>query len=451
MSIDIIDGPIYEPRDRYIGRTGIYPKIINYDTRFANLKLTPILANDLDLTTREGRELFNELVYSKYEGDVFTNIPRCPCGHTTGGDEEGELCKKCGYECQAPTEQDIESLVWIKAPEEVGYFMNPQVYAVLTGILGRQGCNVLDWLMDPKYRAPRLNSEIEVLMTHAGIQRGMKYLYENFDEVLEKVITLRSSELEPDRFGNERTIQKWIYTPTKQKQIREFVGSNRDCIFSQHMPFPSKIGFIIENVGNIKYIDPGMKPALNAMISIAKAKDECRRLADIESRIARATSSLSRYYYNNEKDKVYHKQGITRKLIYGTIPHFTFRSVITSEHLPHDHETIRIPWGAAVLLYKLHIGNKLLKEHKSPNEWMTLIYDNVQRRNLTLDRIFDELIEESPGGRGTPILFTRYPSLKHNSSTRYYAQIKRNPQHMSTSISVLTIKSPNADHCLELE
>lgn len=438
--MELITHDLYEPRERYIGRKGIYPIIEDYDAIFSSLDIKPILANELDLTTVEGKKLFNELVYSRYEGDVFSNVPRCPCGHTSSGEDEGETCVKCGYVCQAPTEQTIEPLVWIRAPEEVGKFINIHVYQMLKAKLTVQGFSVLDWLIDPKYRPPRMHCVQEEILLQLDIKRGMRYFHDNFDNIMEMIFNASKVVFRSDRRETVRLVK-----PITARLIAAFLELNRDKVFSSVLPFPSKIGFIIEKVGSMTYIDPEMRPALNAMLSIAKADTECRQLSDAESRTARAVRDLGTYYSHVERNKIYNKQGVLRKLVFGMTPHFTFRTVITSEHLPHDHEVIRIPWGAAVLTFKLHIANKVLKEGYTPNEWLSLIYDNVQRKHHKLDTIFDELIAESPGGRGPPCTFTRFPSLKHNSTTRFFINIKRDPRHMSTSLSIISVKAENAD------
>lgn len=438
--MELITYNITQPRERYPGRKGVYPAIVGYDKGFRNLSDTPIMADELDLSTEAGQTLFNELVYSKYEGDVFTNVPKCPCGHTHGGENEGNRCLRCGYLCQTPTEQSIQPLVWIRAPKLVGHFLNPHAYQLLKEKLTTQSFSVLDWLIDPKYRAPRLQSIQEDMLLKSGLSRGMSYFYDNLDHVFDTIFELKEVIYRGSRRETVRLIGVKV-----QRELRPWIEETRSNMFSEVLPFPSKIGFIIENVGNMKYVDPEMRPALNALISIAKSTSECKTRADAESRVARATRDLAEYYKLNEEQKIFPKEGIFRKLVYGTTPHFTFRSVITSEHLPHDCNVIKIPWGSAMMLFKLHIGNKVLKEGYTPNQWLSLIYDNIQRAHPKLNMIFDELIAESTSGKGPACLFTRFPSLKHNSSSRFYIQVKRDPRHMSTSLSLLTVKNKNAD------
>lgn len=442
--MELITYPLYQPRFRYEDRQGVYPTIIDFDREFASLDTKPIVANDLDLTSDDGKRLFNELVYSRYEGDVFSNVPKCPCGFLKSGEDEGERCPECGHLCESPTHQTIQPVVWIKAPTDAKVFMNIQIYTILKPKLVEQGFSTLDYLLDPKYRPPRLNSVQEEMansvLSAVGAVRGVSSFYTHFDEIMEGLFTSTRSVHRADR----RETVRLVKTPVI-RVMREFIQKMRDVIFCNVLPFPSKIGFIIEKVGSITYIDPEMRPAMNALLSIAKSDYECRGQKDADSRSARAVRDLSAYYEKVDRNKLYSKPSVSRKLIFGMTPHFTFRTVITSKHLPHDHEVIDIPWGAAVLTFKLHIANKLLKEGYTPNEWLTMVYDNVQRKHHKLDMIFDELIRESPDGRGPSSIFTRFPSLKHNSTTRFFINVKRDPRHMSTSISLITVKAENAD------
>lgn len=460
---EIIDHDLTEPRLRYLGRGGTYATIVDYEDEFRRLSANPVMANDLDLSTDEGKSRFNELVYSTYEGDVFSNVPRCACGYCKVGELEGEECPKCNSIVTFPTEQPIESMVWMRPPQETKAFMNIQVYTVLSKALTKDGFSVMDWLMDPKYRPPKLNAYQETMLKELKIRRGLRHLVENFWETMEGIFnastvvyrnkdrkTLTEKEYK-EAIGYQsrpagltrKTLR--IIAPSRARELEAFLSKYRDRVFSTVLPFPSRIGFIQENVGDSKYVDPEMQPALNALLSIAKAENDGGRADDADSRVARAIKDLAIYYRTFEREKIYKKPGSARKHVFGQTPHFTFRTVITSEHLPHDHETIRIPWGAGIMAFKLHIANKVLKDGYTPNEVATLIYDNIHRHHPVIDKIFDELIEESPGGRGPASGYVRFPSLKHNSTTRYFINFKRDPANLSTSLPICSVVHHNSD------
>jgi len=433
--MELITQDILEPRSRYPGRKGIYPVIVDFDDMFRRLDNRPIIANELDLDTEEGQERFNQVVYSRYDGDVFSNVPSCPCRHTRGGHRINERCVACGFQCLPITEQAVEPIVWVRVPDGVPAFMQLTIYRLLKLKFTKSGFSTIDFLMDPKYRPPKLMCDEQAFIEQQGWERGLTYFHDHFFEILEKLCSTR------------------LFSKVQEgRECMEFLYENKQKIFCQHLPFPSKIGFILEDVGERMYADPKMAPALDALISIANAGKVGRASRkDIESRVARSENKLDEYYGQTEHSKLFSKKGVFRKLVYGVSPHWSFRTVITSMHRPHDHESLSIPWGAGVMTFKMHLENKLLKEDYTPNEILTLIYDNVLRRHYKLEKLFDELIAESPNGRGMPCVFTRFPSLKHGSSQRFYIDhIKKDPTQLSTSISVLTLVAPNADKpCLK--
>lgn len=430
--MELITQDIYEPRHRYQGRKGIYPIVQDFDAMFNRLEVKPILANELDLNTEAGRERFNRLVYTKYDGDVFTNVPACPCRHTMGGSKINRLCVECGFPVLPVTEQTIEPIVWVKVPDCLPGFMNLNIYRLLRARFIKSGFSPIDYLLDPDYTPPKLDS-VEEKIVRAVLgdgKRGLSYFHAHFDSLMEGLCKSRH-----------------YIRAIKAESTLKFLSIHRHLVFCQYIPFPSKIGFIVENVDDRTYVDPKMAPALAALLSLAGAANSGRGLLKhVESRIARASLKLVEYYGSYEHSKIFDKKGIFRKLVYGVSPHFTFRTVITSNFKPHKHDSLEIPWGVAVLTFKLHLANKLLKEDYTPNEIATLIYDNVMRPHYKLEELFDELLAETPDQRGFPCTFTRFPSLKHGSTQTYYIDvIKRDPTQLSTSIPLLTIVASNAD------
>ena len=366
--MELITGDITEPRFRYIGRKGIYPVIVDYDDLFRRLGTEPVLANDIDLSTEEGRVRFNHLVYSSYEGDVFSNVPSCPCRMTRGGHLVHRKCPHCGFECLPVTEQSIEPLIWVRVPDGIPGFLNLTVYTQLRKKLLKNGFSALDWFLDPSYQALKEDCPVEAVVTRMGFKRGLTSFHDNFDEIITALCRTRT-----------------FFADKEGKEMLRFIEMIRNVVFCKYLPFPSKIGFILETVGERIYADPKMAPALNALLSIANTERARKRsMAQVESRVARSLANLVMYYQENEKNKIFPKKGIFRKLAYGVDPHWTFRTVITSKHTQHNHEELDIPWGCAVLTLKLHIANKLRREGYTPNEIFTLIYDNVLRTHHKL-------------------------------------------------------------------
>lgn len=187
MKMDLIDYDIYEPRQRYPGRKGIYPIVEDFDKMFKELSIKPMLANDLDLETDEGKQKFNDLVYTKYDGDVFSNVPACPCRFTTGGSRIHDKCINCGYEVLPITEQTIEPIVWVRAPDEVPGFINLTIYRLLKTRFTKSAFSIFDYILDPKYRSPKFNSKEERLVEAIVPVRGIVYFHKNFREIMTKL------------------------------------------------------------------------------------------------------------------------------------------------------------------------------------------------------------------------------------------------------------------------
>ena len=442
MDTDLIRHDVTTPRYRYKDYLGIYPVIWDHEEDFRRLSTVPVIANRIDLTTEEGKRLFNQTVYSRYDGDVFSNVPTCPCGSTRGGNRIGRVCPKCGNKCLPNTEQPIESIVWIEGFDQVPRFLNITVYAILKKEWSIRDFSILDYLIDPYYHSLSDTPEIEGYIESFGFKRGINYFVENFDDIADQLC--------------ESSV---LYSGTKRKAgrtTRKFLTKYRHLIFSKVLPFPSKVGFILESSTDRVYADPKMAPAISALQSVCGISSmKVRTIPKAESKVARAIKTLSEYYLHFESrtdnedssGKVFPKKGIYRKLVYGCDPHWTARAVISPEFRVHNHDQITIPWRTAVLLLKLHIANKLLKEGYTPNEILTLIYDNILRTHPKLIKIIQTLIDESPDGYGIPAMITRFPVLKLNSnSLKYIKRVWLDPYVLCIAVSVLAIKAANADY-----
>ena len=73
----------------------LYLKLVNHDRMFQSLRYTPIIANDFDTSTKEGRDKLSRLLYTRYEGDTLSVIPTCDCGNLHGGINLGKRCHIC--------------------------------------------------------------------------------------------------------------------------------------------------------------------------------------------------------------------------------------------------------------------------------------------------------------------------------------------------------------------
>lgn len=439
--IELLDKDLTEPRFRYQGRSGIYVEPTDFEYEFASNDRKILMASEF----AGNKKLLEDIIFTKTDDDFFDNIPSCPCGHLKTGQARGEICPVCYQECLPQTEKELKSTIWIDALKPVDYFMNPMIYLQLNALIkGLKGFRVLDWLMDPRYKAEDLDNQIQQVMEILKLPRGMVAFHDNFDEIMDTLMEARVDVVTNGRKNRIRLVRaEHIGVMTK------FLRMYRDRVFTKQLPFPSSVAFILEEHNGRTRGDHNHSKLLNALFSIVNANDRLSGMSirEKESIMARVTISIANHAVQYEHKELFEKPGIFRKLVYGFRSHFTFRTVVTSNHGVNKRDELHLPWGVSVMTYKLHLANKLLRRGKTPNQIFTLIYNNTHAYHPLIDSLFKELIEESPGGRGLPVLHTRYPSLKHGSTQRFFVpKIKTDVNDVSTSNSPINLVAFNCDY-----
>lgn len=417
---------------------GIYLETVDYEEMFANLSQPPIIVNGFDTTKVEDRERLNFLLYTRYEGDTLANIPACDCGKVSGDRNIGlrhvgtRNEPGCGTLVLPVTEKPLESMLWMETPPGVPAFINPTVWRILSKAMTHNGFSILEWLVNPFYHATVKVPPIMKKVQGLGLPTGLTNFYHHYDEIIEKLYLNKI-------FGTRVATRNRIY---------EYLRKVRNRTFTKRLPFPSRLTFITEENNKKTYADHTMMSAIDAILTIVSmdTEGEERSLVVKEGRCVRAVIKLNEYYRDFEAEIASTKEGIFRKLIYGTRPHWTYRAVISSLHEPHAYDTLELPWSLSVLLFKAHLANKLLKREFTPNEIISLLYENTLRHHVLLDNLFKELIAESPDGKGIPTTLGRNPTLKRGSIERFFInKIKSDPTINTIGLSVLCLRAKNAD------
>lgn len=410
---------------------GVVP--INLDDMLAKLSMEPVIANDLDQTTREGQLRLNELLYTRYEGDSLNDIPRCSCGSLTGGQYVGTTCRNCKTTCDFDINRELESVLWIRVPEGVHAFINPASWITMSSVMETSKCNALEWLVNPSYRmedgAPW---SVKVQrMEELGIPRGLNHFYENFDAIMDQYFKL---------FPNRKLSQQEV-------DLREYIRQYRGLIFCRHIPMMSKVGFVVEENETGSYADQVMPLAIDAlrMITSIDRSFTAKTLASRELRTVQCIQRMAQFYTRFIKEVLSKKPGVWRKHVFGGRAHFTGRAVINSLSEAHHYEELHVPWSFACQIFSLHLTNKLLKMGWHPVQIKQHIDTYTLQYCPLLDGLFKEIIAETDY-IGYPCLFQRNPTLVRASMQRLYiTKVKTDVNINSISISVLIIKGPNAD------
>ena len=416
----------------------VYLELVDHDEIFRATQANGVvIANDLDITSQVGKEKLNRLIYNRYEGDSLNVLPACDCGHLKGGYSVGMTCDICKTVCQNDMNRPLESTIWIKAPDGIRALINPTAWIILSRAMTTSGFNLLDWLCNPAYKAlgkipPRL-VRLENFMTMNGMKRGINSFYDNFDAIMGVVFDLKMiKESGPDR-----------------NDMRWWITENRSKIFSQYLPMPSKVGFVVESATNTTYIDKTITLAIDALRIIISINNSITNLTEFRKqvRVSKAIAKLAEYYFTFVDKTLGKKPGVFRKHVFGGRVHFSARAVISSISDNHRYDELYLPWSLSLQLFRVHLTSKLLHKHKmNPTQIEELFRNAALRYDPLLDQLFKEIIAEAPGGR-IPVLFQRNPSLARGSAQLLYvSQIKTDPRINTISFSVLALKAPNADY-----
>lgn len=411
---------------------GIREEIVDMEDIFNHLSTAPILVNDFDVSMASERERLNALLYTRHEGETLSNMPKCSCGGTFGRSKLNTIAPCCGTRVSVLTEKGIESLLWLKVPDGIPAFINPQVWRILSKVLTFSGFNLLEYLVNPYYKPtvktiPRVRK-----LNELGLPYGLAAFHDHFDEIVQK-------------------LHKANFIPA---DMMDFITYYRDCIFTRVIPFPSKLLFIEERSARSKIVDRQMVPAQEAINILCRLyagkKLDGDDFVEPELRIKEARCTKVVVFYDKfcrdfERNTLMRKPGVFRKLIGGCLPSDTARGVINSNHDPHRYDRIYIPWPMGVQLLGGDLRSKLLDRDFTPNEIKQLLDENTLKEHILIRSLFDEMLDEAPDG-AIPAMFLRNPSLKRGS-IQYIpiGGIKDDPTINSITFSILATTAPNAD------
>jgi hypothetical protein len=427
-------------------KKGVYLVLEDFNQFFHTLSSDPIIINDFNVSTEEDKQKLNRLLYTHYEGDTLETIPACECRNPKllGGFNIGSVCDICNTEVRPVTERALEPHLWIKAPDGVDKLMNPTAWTMLSKHLTGSGCNVLEWLTKPAYKCP-LTADLNKLMDRLAVyvfadgstyRRSWNYFCAHFDEIIP---FLHANRIIRGRIAEKKLLLDWIV-------------QNREKIFCDYIPIPSRLVFITESTPTGIYADTTMAPALDAIRTITSIESSPTPVSQIvrETRTVKAISMLADFYHNFIKKSLGSKPGWFRQHIFGGRPHFTARAVISSLSEPHLYNECHLPWSVATNLLRVHLSKKLLDLGLSPNEINCFLAERINCYDELLDSLFKELIADSPYG-GIPIILNRNPTLVRGSIQHFIVtKIKDDPNNNTIALSVLCLAGFNADFDGEL-
>lgn len=404
-------------------------EVVDFDKEFRMLANEPAIINTLSEATDEERIALNKRIFTTFDTDLMSNIPKCSCDTLTGQHNLGVVCTNCGTPVVYQMDQTIEPMLWMASPKEVSALINPHIWIMLNEFFKVGNFEILKYLTDTTYRSTGVREDVVDILQEAGVKRGYNSFCDNFDHIIKTLF-------ESKRFKPKRE---------KAEPLIAFLAANRNKIFCQYLPVPNKSILIVENTVVGKYVDFTIINAIEAIRLLVSIDTKGLAQHVKENRTAKAITALSKFYYDYYGKNLASKEGSFRHNVFGSLAHFSFRAVISSITQRHEYDEIYIPWGVGVTVFNLHLMNKLLKRNFTVNEAMGYLNAHANKHSTLLEEIFQELIDESPQ-KGIYCTAQRNPSLERGSAQRVkITRVKNDVQDPTVSISIITVKAYNAD------
>lgn len=373
---------------------GLYLQMVDFDEMFSNLPMQPIIVNDYNTNIPEEKEELYRRLYSHYQDtDIIEESASCDCGKITGMYNHGVLCTTCNSKVTNTTDKEIESILWMRAPEGIVSLISPNVWKMLESAMKAKGFNFLEYLTNTNvhFEVERITSKETLKKLDRFMNRNLPRGYNNFITHFDEIMTFMFQANIIDS-NNANKNELW-----------ECIQQNKHVFFPKYLPIPSRICLVVESTTSGVYIDKPLGMAMDAILTLTSIKSSDlptegyngRLDYTRQNRVAKTIRELAKFYDVYTKERIAKKPGMVRRHVVGSRLHFTGRAVITSLSDPHDYDEIHIPWGMAAQLLKYHIINKLLKRGYSADKAIEFVYSNVLRYNHELDLIFQELINET--------------------------------------------------------
>jgi hypothetical protein len=415
---------------------GLYLEVRSYEELFSRLSKPPLLINDFDVSSKEGKQRLNDAMMVSYDGDTLSNTPSCGCGKYNEARYLHHICEECHIEVNYITDRPLESMLWVQAPACIGSFFNLTVWRFLRARLRHAGgFSILFWLCHPYYKNDRTEKTRAVIqmLEDIGLKRGMANFIDNYEEYL---TTLKKYRLLAPSFS------------VKARELTyQYLIDNAHKTFYEYLPFPSRLLFVTEKYNETVYMDDSMRNAVDAALAFAGIGNSTRRLrqAEVESKVTKALSIMDDFCSVYERDILLGKPGVYRKLLFGSKPLFVFRAVITSLHDVHDYDALEFPWSLSVSLFTLHLSNLLLKREFTPQDIMSLISESSLRRHPLIERLLDEIINE--GVHPQLVTWLRQPTLERGSfeGNKPISKVKKDVSDNTIGNSDICLNAKNSD------
>lgn len=416
---------------------GIYLELVDHDAVYENDISPKVIINDIVIRTDSDSNDVNNLLFTRFDNDVLSNVPTCGCGKTHGRRNLHALCPEpsCGTTVEFQFSTKLKSVVWLRAPDRIEGLFNIHVWHVLDQAFTKSGFKLLQWVVDPNYKETtvphKLLAQVASGLEAAGLRRGYNNFVRNFDEFFKIMFQAMW------RHGDKHA---------QLESLSNYIAFNRSLLLNTYLPLPNKAMTVVSENHMGSYVSTNGVEFVEACRLVIGIDDPAKQrpLSRVEDRVVKFLNAMAKYH--NEQFKLYSKkEGPFRRQLYGCRQHFTFRAVISSETRSHESDAIAIPWAIALVVLRKHISGKLLHRGYTMPEILTLLNEHARQTHPVLREVLDELIAESRWG-GIPMLLNRNPTLGRGSIRRLrITRVKDDVTDPTITMSILIVRGFNAD------
>lgn len=408
-----------------------YQTVLDLEREFHNSENTVIL-NDLPAETESDLARINNILITTYTSATISAIPGCLCRYKVGAYKLGVVCPKCNTKVSYDI-MDVRARVWLRAPESVPGFINPQIWAMTRTMLRKSNFDVLRWITDTSYRSGIKEPAIVTkLKSDPNIVRGYSHFVNNFISTVEYILSYK------------QYYQSGRAAKEKVAEFIKFLEDNQDKIITGHMPIINRNLLVMEKTSRGIYTNKILEDLLDGIYTIIGATDVSQKR--MENRVAKTIAILSMFYQNLNKRMFTSKHSLFRKHVFGTRTNFSFRTVISNITGPHIYNQIHIPWMVGLVIFRPHLINILVRRYNYKlTDAVQLLLDSTYKYNKTLDEIFQYLIEAA-GPLGICCTINRNPTISPSSILRVYiSKVKTNVNDRTTGMPIVIATHMNAD------
>ena len=417
---------------------GTFAQIVDFDKLYRERSGgEAIIINDVPSSSEDDTKKLESLIFTRFSGDLLSNVPSCECSEVTGEYNTGVRCSHCGTVVKPIFDQDLEPITWLRAPQGVRALINPLIWTMMKNRFKIGKFNVIQYLCDTTYSPtatpPRKLVQLDTIRIKGkSLDRGLNYFIDNFDDIMHELF-------EHPLFRKNRG---------RGDNLRRLLRVERNKIFCQFLPIPHRSLLVLEQNDLGWFVDTITTGAMDAVHILAGIDTDSNMFQTYvkENRTVKSINQLSEYFELTYRDTMAGKEGTFRKHVVASRSHFSFRAVVSSLTKAHDYREIHIPWGVATSVLREHLKNKLLKLDYTPNEAVRYIDEHAERYNPFLNDLFKELITEAPSGFGISCTLNRNPSLGRGSIQHVYiSHVKTDVYDPTVSLSILIVKALNCD------